>query len=302
MTPGLIQNTLNKPAGQEQEPPQAGTAPTAAPQQPGQSPSVGTVPGLPPTAISQQVQSVNDQYAAQQQQAMQREAQMSVLSQPDYLQGYGPTAQQAEVGGQPPRSDYARSSLQDMAEQLAKGYGLEFGRGSLIDDQGNFTSTPDQLAATSGQNLGDVAAGMNRVSQAVNQRRIEEQQGKATAALQAGAGPVQQRGQGSLAALQSGFYQAMAANYTNPNLLPEQQDFSYWIQKRQMLELAADDAMFGKAGGSGAPITTKETPSGSAIGPTGKGSVVTSGPHAGQRPIYTYDPVAQTTRITWESE
>jgi hypothetical protein len=180
---------------------------------------------------------------------------------------------------------------------------------------------------------------MNRVAQALNDRQIEMQQDKATAALQSGLGQVQQGGRGSLAALQSGFYQAMAANYTDPNLLPEQADFSFWIQKAGFEEAEAnrekEDAATGGGGGSatggggsgsggsatggggsgsgGAQTKTQRSlgntnpyspfpnPAESTdSGPQGKGDVVQSGPNAGKRPVYTYDPIAKTTTVSWE--
>lgn len=190
------------------------------------------VPGLPPTALQMQVQSLRQQQEQQQQQAL--GAQMG---------GMGGGAFPAQLGaprGAPVNADYARSSLRDLAERLASGYGLQFGPGELVDQQGQFLQTPDQLGA--GGDLSDTASYMNLVAQAINERQIQAQQSKATAALQAGAGLIQKRGAGSLAAMQSGFYQAMAANYTNPNLLPEQQDFSFWIQKDQMEQAEADRA------------------------------------------------------------
>jgi hypothetical protein len=183
----------------------------------GQSPSMGTVPGLPPTALSMQMASLNDQYQQRQQQAM--------------MQQQGGALQQGTAGQQTTGTgEFARTSLQDMAERLAKGYGLEFGRGTLVNPEGDFMQTPEQLAGQGGD-MATTAASMNQVARALNDRQLEQQQNQATAALQAGMGQVQQRGRGSLAAMQSGFYQAMAQNYTNPNLLPEQADFSFWIAK-----------------------------------------------------------------------
>ena len=294
-----------------------GSQPPQAQVQPGQSPSQTNVPGLPPTALSMQMQSMNDQYA--QAQGMQSMGAMMDGS-PGYQTGgplmidsMQPQGQHAAPENADP-SQYGVSSLQDMAEQLARGYGLNFSRGSLVDAEGNFQQTPDQLASMQGpggQDLSDTAANMNLVSQAINDRMVEQQQNKATAALQAGLGQVQERGRGSIAAMQSGFYQQMAANYTNPNLLPEQQDFSFWIQKEQMEEAIADRADeladqgdTGGGAGGGAPIVSQPTasnPTGSVdTGPQGKGDVVTTGPHAGQRPVYTYDPINQTTTISWE--
>lgn len=305
---------------------QPGQQQAQQPVQPGQSPSQTNVPGLPPTALSMQMQSMNDQYANSRQQIM--GAQMGGGQ---YGTGGGLTLQgaggQGGQGGQ--AGQYGQMSLQDMAEKLARGYGLNFGRGSLIDQDGNFQSTPDQLAANqAGSSLATTAASMNAVSQAVNQRQTEMQQDKATAALQAGMGQVQSRGRGSLAAMQSGFYQAMAANYTNPNLLPEQADFSFWIQKAGLEEARGtreaernDLGLGGGAGGGGggggggagggggggnygAPNKTNKTYGNSqgatTSGPQGKGDIVKTGPNAGKRPVYKYDPVSKTTSVTWE--
>jgi hypothetical protein len=276
---------------------QPGTAQAQAPLAPGQNPSMGTVPGLPPTALSMQMQSMNDQYQqAQQQQQQQQQGGGGLQS-----FGVGMGAMGAGTGGLG-AGEFGRSSLSDMAERMAQSYGLNFGRGSLVDPEGNFAMTPDQMAAANPEmGVDDIAANMNRIAQAINDRRIDAQQNKATAALQTGMGQLQKRGRGSLAALQSNFFQSMAQNYTNPNLLPEQQDFSYWIQKGQMEE---EEVELGGGAGGGAPTKSQPTagdPTGSTdIGPQGKGDVVTSGPHAGQRPVYTYDPINQTTTITWE--
>ena len=214
------------------------------------------------------------------------------------------------------KGEFGRSSLQDMAERMARSYGLNFGRGSLIDSEGNFLSTPDQLASQGGGELDTVAANMNRIAQAINDRQVQQQQNKATASLQAGLGQVQQRGRGSLAALQSGFYQQMAANYTNPNLLPEQADFSFWIQKAGFDEAARnrqkeDDKNRGGGGGSGggggrhysgAKMVSRKSAhhkNATVSGPEGLGDIITSGPHKGQRPFYTYDPVNQTTTVSF---
>lgn len=293
----------------EQE--QPGTAQAQAPLQTGQSPSMGTVPGLPPTALSMQAKSLNDQYQqAQQQQQMQQ------------MGGGGQMLGSMGAGGGLGNGEFGRTSLTDMAERLARSYGLDFGRGSLVDQQGQFMQTPDQMAGAGG-NLADTAASMDLIAKAIADRRVEGQQNKATAALQAGQGQIQSRGRGSLAGMQSNFYAQMAANYTNPNLLPEQQDFSYWLQKGQMEneEAALGDGSTGGGGSGsnsnnygGAGVVTNRSP-GSAqpyrdqqylpprstdSGPQGKGDVVTTGPNAGKRPVYTYDPINQTTTVSWE--
>lgn len=188
-------------------------------QPPGQSPSMSQVPGLPPTGLQQQSTSLNQQY---------QQGRMALQS-----QTLGPAGGQAGQKGQ-----FGQTSLSQMAQQLAQSYGLDVSRGSMVDAQGNFQFTPDQLANDK-LSQGDVAARMNYIAQAINDRKIEQQQGKATAALQTGLGQVQSRGRGSLAAMQSGFYQSMAQVYTDPNLLPEQADFSYWIQKDKMDKAAS---------------------------------------------------------------
>jgi hypothetical protein len=273
-----------------------------------QSPAQTTTPGLPPTALSMQMTSLNDQYEQQRQSA---EAELTSGGPLMFDQG----AQQGlhAAPGAPKTTEYGHQGLQDMAEQLARSYGLDFSRGSLIDAQGNFQMTPDQMAGGS-DDVGGIAANMTYVAQAINDWQVDQQQNKATAALQAGMGQIQQRGRGSLAAMQSNFYQQMAANYTDPNLLPEQADFSYWIQKAGFDEAAetrakeeAESGLTGGGGsgsGSGADMFSQPTasdPSGSTdFGQEGKGDVVTSGPHAGQRPVYIYDPINQTTTIIWE--
>lgn len=275
---------------------------------PGQSPSQTNVPGLPPTALSMQMQSLNDQY--EQRQTMGAEMGGRVTGGPLQMGPMSPQGLHAAPGASQPQ-EYAQQGLQDMAEQLARSYGLNFGRGSLIDAEGNFQMTPDQLAG--GEDVGGTAASMNYVAQAINDYKVDAQQDKATAALQAGLGQVQERGRGSLAAMQSNFYQSMAANYTNPNLLPEQADFSYWIQKSGFEEAAAtrakEEAESGLGGGGGSggyggakveSGTTAGNRNSTDFGPTGAGDVVTTGPHAGQRPVYTYDPINQTTTISWE--
>jgi len=294
---------------------------------PGQSPSQTNVPGLPPTALQMQMKSLNDQYSQTQQQAQAFNSGYGTQG-PSVLDELRPAP--APGGGNPnpaqgrdDRSgDMAKTGLRDMAEQLARSYGLNFGRGSLVDHQGNFLMTPDQLAglqADDSNDVGQTAANMNYIAQAINDRQLEQQGAKAEAALTLGLGQIQQRGRGSLAALASGFYERIAANYTNPDLLPEQADFSFWIQQGQFDENEAareqEQAEVGGAGGAGGtgsrPTTTTPTtgrggfnpqpgPASTDSAPSGKGDVVTTGPHAGERPVYTYDPINKTTTTSWE--
>lgn len=291
---------------------QPGEQPVQAPVPPGTNPAMTNVPGLPPTALSMQMQSANEQIEQQRMFASTQD------TGPVGAPGAGgtpgaPQTTQPPIPGQPQPGNFGQSSLRDLAEQLATGYGLNFSRGSLVDAQGNFTMTPDQLMAQQGAggDLSDTAAQMNYIAQAINDQRVQMQQDKATASLQAGAGLLQKRGRGSLAALQSNFYQAMAANYTNPNLLPEQQDFSYWIQKDQMEEAEADRELErrsagggdGDGGGGGNLVTQNDiynSGRGTTTGPQGRGDLVTTGPNAGRTPVYTYDPISQTTTMSWE--
>lgn len=322
MTPGVIQNTLQGQA----ETVQPGTEQAQAPVQPGQNPAVTNVPGLPPTGLQQQMTSLNEQYE-QNQQRQAFGAEMRTTTGPDMFATEGPAGDRPAPENQGP-DNYAQSSLRDLAEKMATSYGLSFGRGTLVDASGNFMQTPDQLAG-SGGDASATAASMNYIAQAINDQRIQMQRDKATAALSAGAGLLAKRGRGSLAELQSNFYQAMAANYTDPNLLPEQQDFSFWIEEARFEEAAAlrelENRDLGLSEGGGGSIggkpqadldLLKGSPTTSTwaqmaygtVGPesttysrSGTGDVVTSGPHAGERPKYTYDPVKKVSTVSWVS-
>jgi hypothetical protein len=182
--------------------------------------------GLPPTGLQQQLNSLNQTYSqvggmrgigydVRGQQAQQAQG----------MQGQGQLQGQQMMGS---------TSLDSMARNLAQNYGLAIGRGRLVDDQGNLLMTPEQLANASGgaDTLGTAAAKMNFISQAIAKKQNEMQQQKGIAAIQTGLGQVQSRGRGSLAAMQSGFYQDLADLYSNQQY--EAADFSYWIQKEQL--------------------------------------------------------------------
>lgn len=158
---------------------------------------------------------------------------------------------QGQQGGNPPGLPQAPSSamtgglgnpglpmgqtnLANIAQTLAQSYGLSVGRQSLVDDQGNITTTPDQLVAQSGgkETLGSAAAKLNYISAAIAKQQNAAQAQKAEAALQAGLGQVRSRGRGSAAAMQSGMYQQLSQLYDNQEY--EAADFSYFIQKEQM--------------------------------------------------------------------
>ena len=105
-----------------------------APQQQQQQGLQGSTPGLPTTGIQQQVAGIN-----QQQQTM--------------MGGLGP-AQQLTQPGQLPGLPMGQTSLTSLANRLAQSYGLPVGRQGLVDPQGNFLMTPDQIAAQSGGQIG----------------------------------------------------------------------------------------------------------------------------------------------------
>jgi hypothetical protein len=190
--------------------------------------------GLPPTGLQQQMNSLNQFYQGVQNAGHGtkgfggvgfnvRQQQFSTAQlQPDQGaldQGTG------EIGS---------SSIDQMARNLAQRYGMPIGRGRLVDDQGNFLMTPQQMADASGGSvtLGEAAAQMNYIGQAISRRQNEEQQQKGIAALQAGMGQVQSRGRGSLASMMSGYYEGIADLYANQEY--EAADFSYYIQKEQL--------------------------------------------------------------------
>lgn len=189
--------------------------------------------GLPPTGLQQQMNSLNQLYQ-QVQTAGQGVKGMGRM-------GFDPRQQQfaqAQEGGQElEQADLpmGSTSLDQMARNLAQRYGLPIGRGRLVDESGNFLYTPQQLADASGGSvtMGEAAAQMNYISQALTRRQNEQQQQKGIAALQAGLGQVQSRGRGSLASMMSGYYQDIADMYANQEY--EAADFSYYIQKEQQM-------------------------------------------------------------------
>ncbi len=126
-------------------------------------------------------------------------------------------------------SQFGSNNVQQLAQRLAQGYGLAVGKDNIVDEQGNFLQTPDQMAASSGMAPADAAASMQYLSQAISRQQNEQQQAKGVAALQTGVGLVQSNARGSLAAMQSGFYQGLADMYSNKEYASA--DFSYFIQR-----------------------------------------------------------------------
>jgi len=147
-----------------------------------------------------------------------------------------PQAPSSQMTGAPqsPGLPMGQTSLSSLAKTLAQSYGLPLGRQELVDEQGNITTTPDQIVAQSGgkETLGSAAAKLNYISSAIAQQQNQRQAQKAESALQAGLGQVRSRGRGSAAAMQSGMYQQLSQLYDNQEY--EAADFSYFIMKEQM--------------------------------------------------------------------
>lgn len=205
-------------------------------QQPNQNPSgTGSLQGLPPSGLQQQLNSLNKTYGQ-----VKNASFIGATGSSKFI-GFDPRSMSTGAQSQELQSAGAmgQTSLNQMAKSLAERYGLNVGRGQLVDEYGNMQMTPDQLAAASGgsETLGTAAAKMNYISQAITRRQNEEQQQKGVAAIQTGLGQVQSRGRGSMAAMQSGMYQDLADLYSNKEY--EAADFSYFIQKEQ-LDMAAE--------------------------------------------------------------
>jgi hypothetical protein len=128
------------------------------------------------------------------------------------------------------------SSLNNMAQSLARNYGLPVGRGAqLVDENGNWLYTPQQIAEMSQgkETIGTAAAKMQYIENALTEETNRDQQARGRSAIVAGMQQLQGRSRGSLAQMQSGFYQDLASLYSNEQYTSE--DFSYWIQREQEL-------------------------------------------------------------------
>jgi len=227
------------------------------------SPAEQQMQGLPPTGLQQQMQSLNRLYEGAQNArgngtgniqarafganvTLGGNARRSIGFDPrklQYQQGMSRTGgqlSQAQLeGGDTSEMGAGATSLDVMARDLAQRWGLPIGKGRLVDDQGNFMYTPQQLADASGGRvtLGEAAAQMNYISQALTNRRNEQQQQKGISALTTGLSLVQSRGRGSMAGMMSGYYEGIADLYANQEY--EAADFSFYIQKEQQ-DIAAE--------------------------------------------------------------
>lgn len=186
--------------------------------------------GLPPTGLQQQLNSLNSFYSS---------VGGATMGEGGPGIGYNVHEQQFQQSQQSGSQQLGArggmgSSLDEIARNMAQRFGMAIGRGRLVDESGNFLYTPKQLADASGGALtmGEAAANMNYISQALTKKQNEQQQALGIAAIQTGLGQVQSRGRGSLAVMMSGQYEALADLYSNQQY--ESADFSYYIQREQM--------------------------------------------------------------------
>ncbi len=220
---------------------------TSAPGMPQMQPmGAPTSGGMPPTGLQQQLSSLNNAYAGFKSAKMGTTYGGGVYGADTSRIGFdvrGFQVQNAQMsenqGALGQQSMVGQTSLDQLARSLAQNYGLSIGRGRLVDEEGNFLMTPEQLANASqgADTIGTAAAKMNFIAQAISKRQNEQQQQKGIAAIQSGLGQVQQRGRGSLASMQSGYYRDLANLYANKEY--ESADFSYWIEKEK-LDLQAE--------------------------------------------------------------
>lgn len=135
---------------------------------------------------------------------------------------------------QQPQLPMGQTSLQALAQRLATSYGLAIGRDQLVDAQGNFNFTPDQLAKAAGgsETMGTAAAKLNYIASALQRHQTQGNLNKSEAALQAGLGLTGKRRSGSMIEQQGQYYMGLANLYQAQDY--EAADFSYFIQKEQM--------------------------------------------------------------------
>jgi hypothetical protein len=219
------------------------TSTIQAPNQQQQPAGQSSGPGLPPTGLQQQLNSLRTQYQTY------RKARVPGLGGVgvDVNANAGKNQQSLRAGltqQQPGQAMQAttgqngmpagQTSLQQLAQRLAGSYGLAIGRDQLVDSAGNFNFTPDQLAKASGgqETMGTAAAKLNYIASAIQRQQTQENMKKSEAALQAGLGVTSKRARGSMVEQQQQFYQSLASLYQNQDY--EAADFSYFIQKEKM--------------------------------------------------------------------
>lgn len=216
---------------------------TSTIQAPPAAPKPKATPGLPPTGLQQQLSSMQEQYQRYSQARIPGLGSIGVdvnaggAGNQQSLRSGATGAQagqamQAGLQGQPGMPQ-GQTSLQALAQRLASSYGLAVGRDNLVDAQGNFMMTPDQIAKASGgaDTMGTAAAKMNYIASAIQKQQTQQNMNKSEAALQAGLGVVSKRGRGSAVEQQQQFYQGLANLYQNQDY--EAADFSYFIQKEK---------------------------------------------------------------------
>lgn len=225
-----MSSTNTPPRNQQQQPAgqQSGTRAISSP----------AAQGLPPTGLQQQLVSLRRGYQAARTASIPGLGGVGVdvnagAGGRQQELGGGRTAMQAGLDGDPNRPA-GSTSLNELARRLATSYDLAIGRDQLVDDQGNFMVTPDQLVAASGgqETLGTAATKMNYIASAIQRQQTEQSTRKAEAALQAGLGLASQRRAGSMIETQQQFYSGLANLYANQDF--EAADFSYFIQKEKM--------------------------------------------------------------------
>jgi hypothetical protein len=201
------------------------TAPPPTIQQPAGQQAPPTVQGLPPTGLQQQLATINANHASAAAQGIHSNPQSQNQALPASVTGG------AQGGATPQRGS---TSLSQLAQTLSRSYGLSLPRGDIVDEQGNFLVTPDQLAAASGgkESMGTAAAKMNYIADAIQRQQQQQELQKSEAALATGAGLVGKRGRGSLAMLQEGVYSNIASLYQSQQ--HKAADFSYFIEKEKL--------------------------------------------------------------------
>lgn len=134
-----------------------------------------------------------------------------------------PGAQMAQPT-QPQGSTMGSGSLNNMAQQLARSYGLPMGSsGQMVDPYGNITYQPQSE---------EEMVKLQMISDAIYNKQIQDSHAKGVAAQQAGMGLVRDRGRGSLALMQSGMYENLANMYANQEF--QQADYTLMIQQSQL--------------------------------------------------------------------